>query len=71
MSAMMTTADLRSLLTDRLARLEDRIRAACDRAGRRRSEVTLVAVTKSVGPTAATILTELGVLDLGESRPQE
>jgi pyridoxal phosphate enzyme (YggS family) len=30
-----------------------------------------VAVTKSVGPTAATILTELGVLDLGESRPQE
>jgi pyridoxal phosphate enzyme (YggS family) len=30
-----------------------------------------VAVTKSVGPTVATILTELGVLDLGESRPQE
>jgi pyridoxal phosphate enzyme (YggS family) len=67
---MTTTADVRKFLADRLARLEDRVRAACDRAGRPRSAVTLVAVTKTVGPTAATILTELGVLDLGESRPQ-
>ena len=67
----MTTAAIRAFLADRLALLEDRIRAACGRAGRPRSAVTLVAVTKSVGPTAATILTELGVLDLGESRPQE
>jgi PLP dependent protein len=67
----MTTADVRIFLAERLARLEDRIRAACSRAGRPRSAVTVVAVTKSVGPTAATILTELGVLDLGESRPQE
>jgi pyridoxal phosphate enzyme (YggS family) len=68
---MPTTAAVRTFLADRLARLEDRIRAACGRAGRPRSAVTLVAVTKSVGPTAATILTELGVHDLGESRPQE
>jgi pyridoxal phosphate enzyme (YggS family) len=67
----MSTAELRTFLVDRLARLEERIRAACDRVGRPRSDVTLVAVTKTVGPTAATILTELGVLDLGESRPQE
>ena len=67
----MSTASIRTFLADRLARLEDRIRAACDRAARPRSTVTLVAVTKTVGPTAATILTELGVLDLGESRPQE
>jgi pyridoxal phosphate enzyme (YggS family) len=67
----MPTAAVRSFLADRLARLEERICAACTRAGRARSEVTLVAVTKSVGPTVATILTELGVLDLGESRPQE
>lgn len=67
----MTTADVRRLLTDRLATLEERIRTACGRAGRPRQDVTLVAVTKYVGPTVATILTELGVLDLGESRPQE
>src|SRR5262249_30428056 len=41
------------------------------RAGRPRESVTLVAVTKYVGPTVATLLTELGVWDLGESRPQE
>jgi pyridoxal phosphate enzyme (YggS family) len=68
---MTTTADVRTFLADRLAQIEERIGAACRRAGRPRSAVTLVAVTKSVGPTAATILTELGVLDLGESRPQE
>jgi pyridoxal phosphate enzyme (YggS family) len=67
----MSTAEVRTFLTERLARLEERIRSACERAGRPRSSVTLVAVTKTVGPTAATILTELGVLDLGESRPQE
>jgi pyridoxal phosphate enzyme (YggS family) len=67
----MSTAAVRTFLADRLARVEDRIRAACDRARRPRSAVTLVAVTKTVGPTVATILTELGVLDLGESRPQE
>jgi PLP dependent protein len=67
----MSTSDVRKFLSDRLAQLEDRIRTACGRAGRPRSAVTLVAITKSVGPTAATILTELGILDLGESRPQE
>jgi pyridoxal phosphate enzyme (YggS family) len=67
----MSTADVRKFLADRLDRLEERIDAACSRAKRPRSDVSLVAVTKTVGPTAATILTELGVLDLGESRPQE
>src|SRR5439155_1615681 len=33
-------------------------------------DVTLVAVTKSVGPEIAAVLAELGVSDLGESRPQ-
>jgi pyridoxal phosphate enzyme (YggS family) len=67
----MSTAAVKTFLADRLARLEERIGAACKRAGRPRSAVTLVAVTKYVGPTVATLLTELGVLDLGESRPQE
>lgn len=51
--------------------MEERIAAACARAGRSRTEVTLVAVTKTVGPEVAALLPELGVLDLGESRPQE
>src|SRR5262249_5285592 len=67
----LSPSPLRDLLSDRLARLEERIQGACARAGRPRESVTLVAVTKTVGPTVATVLTELGVLDLGESRPQE
>jgi len=67
----MNATHLRDYLANRLALLEERVRHACARAGRPRSSVTLVAVTKYVGPTAATVLTELGVRDLGESRPQE
>jgi pyridoxal phosphate enzyme (YggS family) len=62
---------LKSCLADRLAMIEERIGAACRRAGRQRSELTLVAVTKTVDAALAALLPELGVLDLGESRPQE
>lgn len=58
-------------LADNLRRVEDRIAAACGRAGRARSEVTLVAVTKSVDVDVAAQFPGLGVTDLGESRPQE
>jgi pyridoxal phosphate enzyme (YggS family) len=60
-----------ALLADRLAAVEERLRAACARAGRRREDVTLVAVTKTVSPENAGLLHGLGVVDLGESRPQE
>lgn len=62
---------LKSSLVERLAAVEERISDACARSGRQRSEVTLVAVTKSVSVEIAALLPELGVLDLGESRPQE
>ena len=58
-------------LRDNLAAVEERIQRACARVGRQRSEVTLVAVTKSVSAEVAALLPELGVHDLGESRPQE
>jgi pyridoxal phosphate enzyme (YggS family) len=58
-------------LAARLAAVEERLRAACGRAGRRREDVTLVAVTKTVPPEVAAALHGLGVPDLGESRPQE
>jgi PLP dependent protein len=54
-----------------LAAVEERIGKACARSGRQRSEITLVAVTKTVAPAVAALLAELGVLDLGENRPQE
>ncbi len=54
-----------------VAAVEERIGKACIRAGRRRAEVTLVAVTKTVGTEVAALLPELGVFDLGENRPQE
>jgi pyridoxal phosphate enzyme (YggS family) len=60
-----------TLLADRLHLVEERISAACRRAGRVRSEVTLVAVTKSVTTEMAQQLLKLGIHDLGENRPQE
>jgi pyridoxal phosphate enzyme (YggS family) len=58
-------------LQKRLDVIEERIRAACARAGRPRDAVTLVAVTKTVGPEVAALLLEMGVHELGENRPQE
>src|SRR5581483_6610352 len=60
-----------SLLGERLTAIETRLTAACRRAGRARAEVTLVAVTKTVGAEVAAPLPALGVFDLGENRPQE
>jgi hypothetical protein len=58
-------------LADRLASIESRLSAACQRSGRRRADVTLVAVTKLVSVEMAALLPELGVRRLGENRPQE
>ncbi len=62
---------LKGILSGRLEAVEKRMEAACRRAGRNRSEVTLVAVTKTVSAEIAALLPSLGVFDLGESRPQE
>ncbi|MGH7169864.1 MAG: YggS family pyridoxal phosphate-dependent enzyme [Gemmataceae bacterium] len=63
--------DSRQRIADNLAAVEERLGAACRRVGRARSEVTLVAVTKTVSAETAALLPSLGVHDLGESRPQE
>jgi pyridoxal phosphate enzyme (YggS family) len=62
---------LQSTLRSRFDAVEGRLRAACERSGRRRADVTLVAVTKTVGVAVAQVLPALGVLDLGENRPQQ
>ncbi|MFO0865232.1 MAG: YggS family pyridoxal phosphate-dependent enzyme [Gemmataceae bacterium] len=58
-------------LRSRLASIESRIVAACQRSSRRREDVTLVAVTKTVPAEIAALLPSLGIRDLGENRPQE
>jgi pyridoxal phosphate enzyme (YggS family) len=54
-----------------LARIRERIALAAESAGRQTEEITLVGVTKYVGPQEAAELAAAGCVDLGESRPQE
>jgi hypothetical protein len=64
-------ADVQSILKRNLDEVEERIVAACGRVGRRRDQITLVAITKYVNADTARALCQLGVTNLGESRPQE
>ncbi len=59
------------LLQQRLKIIEENIETACKKAGRSCDEITLVGVTKTVSPEVALDLYQLGIQDLGESRPQE
>lgn len=60
----------KSELAERLEGVRGRIAAACARAKRDPSEVTLVAVTKNAVPEQIREIIQLGVTDLGESRVQ-
>ena len=51
--------------------VKQRINTACRRAGRDPASVTLVAVTKYAHLDWVRCLVELGVVELGESRPQQ
>ncbi len=55
----------------RLAGIEERIEAACRRSGRDRSDVTLVAVTKTFPASVVAEGIEAGLRTLGENRVQE
>src|SRR5262249_6915405 len=68
---VMSDSQLRQLLADRLQAIDMRIHNACQRSGRSRSDVTLIAVTKTISTEAAAILPEVGLYDLGEGRSQE
>ena len=54
-----------------LANVTAEITAACTRVGRSPNEVQIVAVTKYAQPAWIERLIELGVRELGESRPQQ
>jgi pyridoxal phosphate enzyme (YggS family) len=58
-------------LRQRLEAFEQRLQAACLNASRERAAVTVVAVTKTLPIEVARLLPEAGIVDLGESRPQE
>lgn len=57
-------------LKQNAAAVEARVAAACERAGRPRSAVRVVVVSKYVGPAEVQALAALGYEDFGESRPQ-
>jgi PLP dependent protein len=58
-------------IRENIARVEERIEAACRRAGRARSAVRLVAVTKTVLPERIREAYDAGLHDFGENRVQE
>ncbi|MBX6385882.1 MAG: YggS family pyridoxal phosphate-dependent enzyme [Microbispora sp.] len=64
-------ADRRAELAAALAEVERRIEDACRAAGRSRSEITLIAVTKTYPASDVRLLAELGVSHIGENRDQE
>jgi len=61
----------REELAANLAAVEQRLKAACADAGRDRSEVTLIAVTKTFPVSDVRLLAELGVTEIAENRDQE
>lgn len=58
-------------ISGRLAAVRERIEAACRRAGRDATSVTLVAVSKGWPAEAVTRAWEAGIRDFGENRVQE
>src|SRR5881396_2785426 len=60
-----------SSLRSRLDAVRERIARAAERSGRRESDVTLVAVIKTVPEAVVREALALGLSDLGESRVQE
>ncbi|GGY92462.1 YggS family pyridoxal phosphate-dependent enzyme [Streptomyces nitrosporeus] len=63
--------DRKDQLAANLARVEERIAAACAAAGREREEVTLVVVTKTYPASDVRILHGLGVRHVAENRDQD
>ena len=58
-------------LADNLAAIQQRIRTACERAGRTPDDVTLLAVTKGQPPEVVEAAAQLGLMLFGENKVQE
>ena len=58
-------------IAENIARVQDRIAAACRRAGRRPETVRLIAISKTVPPEPIRQAYDAGIRDFGENRIQE
>jgi pyridoxal phosphate enzyme (YggS family) len=59
------------MLKENLAQVEENINAACKKSGRDRSEVTLIAVSKTKPVDMLRTVYDCGIRDLGENKVQE
>ncbi|HTS67651.1 MAG TPA: YggS family pyridoxal phosphate-dependent enzyme [Terriglobia bacterium] len=64
-------AEMVTNIAENIARVEERVAAACARSGRRREEVRLVAVSKTHPVDLIRAAFEAGLCDFGENRVQE
>ena len=62
---------MKEMLTQNLREVEERIAAACERAGRKREEVTLIAVSKTKPVSMLEVIYEAGIREFGENKVQE
>ena len=67
----MDPSSVRDILLERREAVERRLTAACERVGRPRSSVNLVAVTKTLDEQYLSLLPDIGLKELGENRPQQ
>ena len=65
------TREMVANIQDNIARVEERIAAACLRSGRRREDVKLVAVSKTHSAESVRAAYAAGVRNFGENRVQE
>lgn len=59
------------MLTENVIEVEKHVQAACDRVGRSRDEVTLIAVSKTKPVSDIEEVLTTGILDYGENKVQE
>jgi len=67
----MSTFELNPLLLENIARVREQVAEAAVGSGRRADDVTIVAATKYVDANITRQVAAAGMIDLGESRPQE
>lgn len=68
---MANPPDRKAELADALTAVRERISAACESAGRRPAEVTLLAVTKTFPASDVALLADLGLTEFAENRDAE
>ena len=57
-------------VADNLVHIEEKIENACQNSGRKRDEITLIAVTKYVTIERAKEALDAGIINLGENRDE-